>query len=91
MHEPGARVEGHRSVVRGDGHTTEVVCSCGQPFGPQASVPSACLVLVRHLQTAVRQGAQVLPGDDDGGLAGVREPRRPVPSSGSGSVELDIA
>ena len=66
-------------------------CSCGRPFVEQPSVQGACLALVLHLQAVVRDGATVIGGEDDDGSAGVREPRRPVPPRGSGSVELDIA
>jgi hypothetical protein len=90
MDEPGAWVDGHRGAVRGRGLLSPVSCSCGHPFAAQPSVQGACLVLVHHLQSVVRDGARVVRGDDDG-LAGVREPRRPVPSLGSGTVELDIA
>ena len=82
MQEPGARVDGHRGAVRADGLTARASCTCGQAFVDQPTVAGACLLLVQHLQTAVRGGALVVPGGDDDGPAGVREPRRPVPSSG---------
>ncbi len=91
MHEPGAWVEGHRGAVRGRGLVSQVSCSCGHRFAAQPSVQGACLVLVQHLQSVVRDGARVARGGDDDGLAGVREPRRPMPSLGSGTAELDIA
>ena len=91
MRVPGAWVEGHRGAVRGRGLIAQASCSCGRPFPAQPSVQGACLALVLHLQAVVRDGAKVRGGDDDDGLAGVREPRGPVPSRGSGSLELDIA
>jgi len=90
MHEPGAWVEGHRGAVRGHGVLSQVSCSCGRRFAAQSSVQDACLVLVQHLQWVVRDGARVVRGGDEDGLAGVREPRRPLPSPGSGTVELDL-
>ena len=78
-------------AVHGRGLISQVSCSCGRRFAAQPSVQGACLVLVQHLQSVVRDGARVVRGGDDGGLAGVREPRRPMPSLGSGTVELDIA
>lgn len=90
MDEPGARVEGHRATVRQQGLALEVVCSCGHAFPAQSSVPGACLTLVRHLEAVVRAGARVRRGGEDGGTAGVREPRRPVPPDGTGTVQLDI-
>ncbi len=92
MHQPGAWVEGHRGAVRWHSLVSQVSCSCGHRLAAQPSVQGACLVLVQHLQSAVRDGARVVrDGDDDGGQAGVREPRRPMPPLGSGTVELDIA
>jgi hypothetical protein len=35
-------------------------------------------------------GLRPRPGRDPGGLAGVREPRRPRPTGGSGAVELPV-
>lgn len=87
MREPGARVEGHQGLVRRSGATARVACACGYPFTPQATVQGACLALAQHLQGAVRDGARVIPGDE--GLAGVREPRRPLTPLGSATVELD--
>lgn len=90
MHEPGAQVEGHRGRVRAGGSAVQASCSCGHRFTESSSVQGACLALVQHLQKVVRDGAVVRGGGDDG-LAGVREPRRPVPPHGGGSVELGIA
>jgi hypothetical protein len=86
MREPGARVDGHRGAVHGRDRGPQVSCSCGQPFVAQSSVQGACLALVQHLEAVVRNGAEVVRGGDDDGLAGVREPRRPSPAAGSGSV-----
>ena len=93
MDEPGARVEGHRGAVRRSGSGAQASCSCGRVLPDGLTVPGACLTLVQHLQAAVRNGAAVSRGGegDDDGSAGVREPRRPLPSAGSGGVELDIA
>ena len=94
MRIPGARVDGHRGAVLARPTGAQAACSCERPFPPQPSVAGACLALVLHLQGAVRDGARVvLPGDDDGlgdGLGGVREPRGPVPSTGSGGAELGL-
>lgn len=91
--EPGASVQGHGGGVRTRGPQAQASCDCGAALSAQPSVPAACLTLLLHLQAAVRDGALVVGrggGEDDGGgLAGVREPRRPVPSPGSGSVRLD--
>ena len=89
MRVPGASVEGHRAVVRLLGRNAVASCSCGSTSVVLPSAYSACMALVRHLQAAVRDGATVTAPDD--GLAGVREPRSPVPSGGSGSVALDPA
>ena len=92
MHEPGARVEGHRAEVHVRGPRWRTSCTCGLRVDV-SDVGSACLVLVQHLQAAVRDGARVVGsghGDDDGS-SGVREPRRPRPSPGTGTVELDSA
>lgn len=63
MREPGARVDGHAAVVRGTADAPHVVCSCGGTW-PAWSLSEACLLLARHLQTAVRRGARVVrPGD----------------------------
>lgn len=92
MRVPGASVEGHRAVVRLQGRHAEVSCTCGHASLLMPSAYAACVALVRHLQAMVRDGARVNgPEDDGGGSAGVREPRRPVPSGGSGSVALDPA
>ena len=91
MRVPGASVEGHRGAVRVRGRDAETRCSCGRPFPDQPTVQAACLVLVLHLQAAVRDGAGVTGPDDDDGAAGVREPRGPVPSRGSGGVAYDGA
>lgn len=93
MHEPGAWVEGHRGAVRpsASGSGAQASCSCGHVLPEGMTVPGACLTLVQHLRASVRDGAQVFRGDGDDGTAGVREPRRPLPSAGSGGVELDIA
>ena len=80
-------MEGHQGSVRGTGDAAQASCTCGYPFTPQASVQGACLALAHHLQAAVRDGARVIPGDE--GLAGVREPRRPLMPLGSSTVELD--
>jgi len=47
-------------------------------------------MLVMHLESAVKKGAPVVPGDADG-LAGVREPRRPLPPDHELSAARDIA
>lgn len=92
--EPGARVEGHRAAVHERGASWQVSCTCGRSAA-QPSVGAACLALVMHLEAAVRDGARVVRDEDDsddgGGSAGVREPRRPVPSSGGGTAGLDLA
>lgn len=89
---PGASVDGHRGAVRACAAGAQASCSCGRPFLAQPDVAAACLALLLHLQAAVRDGARVTGGGDDAdGLGGVRAPRRPPPSSGSGGVELDIA
>ncbi len=94
MRIPGARVDGHRGAVLARWNGAQAACSCDRPFPPQPSTSGACLALLLHLQAAVRDGARVLlPGDDDGrddGLGGVREPRGPVPSTGSGGAELGL-
>ena len=89
MHRPGGRVVGHRTVVRGDAAAPQVVCDCGYASSVMSSVWMACEMLVAHLQEEVRAGAPVVFDGGDG-QAGVREPRRPRPSSGSGSVALDL-
>ena len=91
MREPGARVEGHRGAVRGSGSGAQAWCSCGRGLPEGLTVPGACLTLVQHLRAAVRNGAAVSRGGEGDGSSGVREPRRPLPSAGSGGVELDIA
>ena len=90
MRVPGASVDGHRGAVDRRGLSAQASCTCGEFSSVQPSVQGACLLLVMHLQAAVRDGARVTYDDDDG-LAGVREPRGPVPSRGGGSAELDIA
>jgi hypothetical protein len=91
---PGARVAGHSGAVLARPTGAQATCSCDRPFPPQPSVSGACLALVLHLQGAVRDGARVvLPGDDDGpddGLGGVREPRGPLPSVGSGGAQVGL-
>jgi hypothetical protein len=92
MRVPGASVQGHRAVVRVLGGGAEMSCTCGSTSPVQPSAYGACLALVLHLEAAVRGGATVVGPEDDGdGRAGVREPRRPVPSGGSGSVAVDEA
>lgn len=93
MREPGAQVAGHRATVSWRDLDSTVACSCGYAVQAQPSVQGACLSLVQHLEAAVRDGAEVVRGGEGGGdgLAGVREPRRPLPSAGSGGVELDRA
>lgn len=85
MRVPGASVDGHRGAVRVRGGVGRASCSCGRPFLDQPTVQGACLVLVLHLQAVVRDGGSA----DGGGGAGVREPRRPVPSWDSGAAALD--
>jgi len=89
MQEPGAWVLGHRaySTVHADGY--QVQCTCGYVSFTFRAHEQACLSLALHLQSEVRSGAPVIRGDD--GLAGVREPRRPLPPYGHGTAELDIA
>lgn len=77
MHRPGARVEGHATLVRESADGSVAACSCGYVAGSALTPGAACLLAVQHLQGAVRDGARVV--DDDDGLAGVREPRRPLP------------
>ena len=92
MQHPGGRVVGHRAVVRATYGEADarVLCTCGFARRALPSVDLACLVLVEHLQAEVRAGALVEFGDDGDGQAGVREPRRPGPPSGSGAVALDL-
>lgn len=44
----------------------------------------------RGLFSLGRRWSGQIDGSGGDGLAGVREPRRPVPSAGAGSVELDL-
>jgi hypothetical protein len=90
MHRPGGRVLGHRAVVRGQAGSPRVLCECGYASAELPSVWLACEGLVVHLQEEVRAGALVVFGDGRDGTAGVREPRRPRPSSGSGAAALDL-
>jgi hypothetical protein len=89
MHRPGARVRGHRAIVRRDEAGWVASCSCGYLSLPFSVDTQPCLLLTLHLQSEVRGGAQVT-GDDDG-LAGVREPRRPLPPHGHGTATRDSA
>jgi hypothetical protein len=85
---PGARVEGHCAVVRGTAGASFATCDCGYRSRSGPSVEVSCELLVSHLQAEVRAGARVL--FDDGGQAGVREPRVPVRPLGSLDVRLDV-
>jgi hypothetical protein len=87
MRQPGARVMGHRAVVRNATSTALPICECGYPFIPQPTLEGGCLAVSQHLVAAVRDGAVVVTDDD--GLAGVREPRRPRSPLGSASAEVD--
>ena len=87
MREPGARVQGHAARLEPSEGRLRVACGCGYRSFGFATQASACLLLVVHLQAAVRGGARVAPGDDDG-LAGVREPRRPVPPYDQSALAL---
>lgn len=87
MRTPGAWVLGHRAQVTRSDAGTAAVCSCGYVSLQTASLDNSCLSLVDHLQGAVRAGARVMRGDD--GLAGVREPRRPLRPLGSADAALD--
>ena len=90
MQRPGAQVRGHHAVVhRTDSELLIASCSCGYRSPSFAGEAEACLVLMLHLQSAVRGGAQVL--DDGDGLAGVREPRRPLPPHDHGTATRDTA
>jgi hypothetical protein len=81
-------VLGHRAAVRYDKDGSRVLCSCGYKSVTPLALDAACLSLVMHLQSVVHRGATVIDGDD--GLAGVREPRRPYPPHGSGSMERAV-
>ncbi len=85
MKQPGARVRGHRALVRNEPSAAWPSCECGYPFVPQPTVEGGCLAVVQHLLAAVRDGAKVVTDDD--GLAGVREPRRPESPLGSIGTE----
>ena len=88
---PGARVAGHRAVVRADPDGQwQVLCTCGVD-SEHLSVAGASLTLVGHLQSAVRGGAAVLAGPGDDGTSGVREPRHPTPPDRSGAAAVDLA
>ena len=89
MQVPGAWVVGHRAAVSRNEHGFLARCSCGYASLTIPHVDPACLSLTSHLQAAVRAGAPVV-GDDDG-LAGVREPRRPLPPYSHETAELDSA
>ena len=87
MPRVGARVVGHAAYVRGTREGAAVECSCGHRTPRDRSLGVACAELVRHLDDAVRGGAEVVDGDDDDGTTGVREPRRPLPpDSGAGAA-----
>lgn len=80
---PGARVDGHRAVVRGSAESSQVECECSYRSSPSPTVERSCQLLVDHLQQVVRFGAAVLFEGEEGGAAGVREPRRPLSPLGS--------
>lgn len=88
MESAGARVVGHRARVHGNVGGSFVLCDCGFQSRVIASVDSSCLALVDHLQSVVRLGAEVTSGED-GGEAGVREPRRPLYPLGSASAAVE--
>jgi len=90
MDNPGAKVVGHRASVRAADTGLRVECSCGHITPVSQEESNACLMLVMHLEAAVRKGAPVVRGDDDG-LAGVCEPRRPLPPNHELSAARDIA
>jgi hypothetical protein len=75
-------------VRRGDTGLT-AQCSCGYASLAFSGQNEPCLLLALHLQAAVRGGAAVT--DDGDGLAGVREPRRPLPPHDHGSAAHDVA
>lgn len=86
MRRRGARVAGHTTVARVSPDGTSLACSCGYASALALSHPGACLLLVQHLEDAVRRGAAVIEGDG-GDPAGVREPRNPrVPHLGAASL-----
>jgi len=86
MKLPGAQVVGHHAVVRPAGDGSQATCTCSYQSTP-SSVAGACLALTRHLSAAVKSGARVVTDRD--GLAGVREPRRPLQPHDSGSLALE--
>jgi len=90
MDSPGAKVVGHHASVRAADAGLRVECSCGHVTPVSSEESNVCLMLVMHLESAVRKGAPVVPGDDDG-LAGLREPRRPLPPDHELSAARDIA
>lgn len=90
MHVAGAHVLGHGAkVVTPEAGSHRVECACGYTSLVIHDDTGACLLLTLHLQAAVRAGARVVGGDD--GLAGVREPRRPLPPDDELTVERGIA
>src|SRR4051794_19665769 len=48
------------------------------------------LLGLRRLGLGRRSAGRLSPGDDDDGLSGVREPRRPIPPTFSASLALDL-
>ncbi|MCU1589155.1 MAG: hypothetical protein JWP11_411 [Frankiales bacterium] len=89
MQVPGAWVLGHSASVLGREPGFHAACPCGYTSMTFARIDPACLSLTLHLQSAVRAGAPVM-GEGDG-LAGVREPRRPLPPHDHLSAARDIA
>jgi len=80
---------GHRAYSTEQPGGYRVECTCDYVSFTFRAHEQACLSPTMHLQSEVRAGAPVIRGDD--GLAGVREPRRPLPPYSHGSAELDIA
>ena len=86
---PGVRVRGHHAtILQADGGMV-ANCSCGYLSPTFTGRGEPCLLLMLHLQSAVRRGTQLT--DDGDGLAGVREPRRPRPSHDHGTATRDTA
>ena len=53
-------------------------------------LPGVAVAIAAELVFSYRRPRGLRPGPDPGGLAGVREPRRPRPTGGAGAVELPI-
>jgi len=76
-----ARCAAHRAFM-------DVCCAVPDVSFPRPPVWSARQLGLLGLRR--RSGGRLAPGDDDDGLGGVREPRRPVPPTFSATLALDL-